>query len=208
MKLTDLNPRWIDEDPRWSENGVPMTRKGVAVEFDCPCCVGRKGKIERVTVRVDPPLVGVTNFWSDNLVGRVGDTFDMLTLTSQVESPHGWWSVTKGQIRIALAPVYAQPTEGSCGEERALARVVLSVYSDVRELRVVFATQAWDDTRVTADFKTTDLFTHDDHRQKIVERCPWWSDCEITVGQVTAAWRRVEVRFPKPRSDGCPVAVS
>lgn len=111
MKLTELNPRWVDGHP---------DRKGIAVEFDCPgpCCAGKPSiapafhdpgegttKKQRLYVRLARPLDGGAVFnlhpgctaWDHS-----GTTFDDLTLMPSVDaSGFGHWHgfITNGEVR-------------------------------------------------------------------------------------------------------------
>jgi hypothetical protein len=91
MKLTDLNPQFLD-----NSEGV----RGVGVAFDCPC--GNSDEEHRCFVPFDKPIgPGETleRGWK-----RSGETFDTLTLTPSIQRTddcrwHGY--ITNGIVITA-----------------------------------------------------------------------------------------------------------
>jgi hypothetical protein len=75
VRLTDLNPEWIDGKP-----GSP-DRMGVGISFDCPCgCCA-----DRCSIPFRNPLDGrsTINALIPSWI-RVGTTFETLTLTPSI----------------------------------------------------------------------------------------------------------------------------
>lgn len=94
MKLTDLNPRWLQ-----AEDG----RRGLGVAFDCPCkaCEPRRIK-QRVAVFFENPLDGKARLAGrDAYWKREGDDFVTLTITPSIDGrDFGHWhgTVRGGEI--------------------------------------------------------------------------------------------------------------
>ena len=107
MKLTDLNPGWVNAGGPGILNAdmTPSTpRKGIGLMFDCPC--GKCDERHRVYVAISNPLDGGSPItdkgepsWS-----RDGDTFEGLTLSPSINKPtsiggcgwHGW--IRNGEV--------------------------------------------------------------------------------------------------------------
>lgn len=90
MRLTDLNPQWLDSGGEGVSNAddTPAPeRHGIAVGFDCPC-----GNGERVCIMLRNPLDGGPALldgrpsWE-----RTGDTFETLKLAPSIQraDPNG-----------------------------------------------------------------------------------------------------------------------
>lgn len=105
MTLLELDPRWAC-DADIVIGGVKHhynNRHGMAVSFDCPCCIKAKREtIQRLAVwfanPIDnlPPTDDATTLWN-----RVGETFETLTLSPSIDaSKYGHWHgfITKGEI--------------------------------------------------------------------------------------------------------------
>lgn len=102
MKLTDLNPRWVDAGGEGiTRNGQPVPwRRGVGMTLDCPCGCG-----ERHYVAFIQPLDGGPALDDDGpRWSRTGDSFEALTLTPSLQKPDGcrWHGfITKGEVTTA-----------------------------------------------------------------------------------------------------------
>ena len=87
MKLTELNPKWI--------NG-PDGRSGVGVRFWCPCCNGGCVLAVLSTNPIDggPAIPAGANLMGENQGrrwGRTGETFETLSITPSIDaSPEHW----------------------------------------------------------------------------------------------------------------------
>ena len=101
MKLTDLNPKFVGHggDAMTHKDGKPVPwRRGVALSFDCPC-----GGIcgQRAVLYLNPPMDGGAPLPETTTWKRVGDTFDVMTLTPSINRKaackwHGF--LTKGEL--------------------------------------------------------------------------------------------------------------
>lgn len=90
MLLTELNPRWcIDTDVIVVCGGPPVhdeDRHGMALTFDCPCCLGTE-RSTRLAIffanPVDgkPPSDDANHLWE-----RTGTTFEDLTLSPSIDA--------------------------------------------------------------------------------------------------------------------------
>jgi hypothetical protein len=110
MKLTELNPRWINL-AQWSKLSPPFY---VGVSFDCPHCkpqacptCGHCEPIKRLAVMFWPPidpakLLGTMFVLAHNGGHeRTGDTFETLTLSPGIgfeEIGHWRGQLTNGEI--------------------------------------------------------------------------------------------------------------
>lgn len=95
MRLVDLEPRWaIDADiviggvTRHYDN-----RHGMAISFWCPCGCRGTDRETRLGVWFKNPIDGLPpTDDADKLWGRVGDTFETLTLSPSIDASHlGHW---------------------------------------------------------------------------------------------------------------------
>lgn len=110
MRLTDLDPRWaVDADI--VIGGVSRHydgRQGMAVSFECPCCVQRERetgdkKVTRLAVWFANPIDGLPpTDDAEHLWQRSGESFEALTLSPSIDaSKFGHWHgfITNGEIR-------------------------------------------------------------------------------------------------------------
>lgn len=107
MKLTDLNPQFIDAGGEGISNadGTPAPRRqGVGVLMDCPC--GQCDEFHRLYVPFTNPLDGGAPLNGGHATWqRTGETFETLTLTPSILRSNekggcGWHGfVTNGEIQ-------------------------------------------------------------------------------------------------------------
>lgn len=89
MRLSELNPQWIDG----------QTRRGVGLMFDCPSgCEHHDVGVYFANSLDGGPTVATNGGWQ-----RIGDTFEEITLTPSIQSYkhsdkcwHGY--ITNGEI--------------------------------------------------------------------------------------------------------------
>lgn len=103
MKLTDLNPNWVDAGGAGisDKDGNPVPeRHGVGLSFDCPC-----GCDSHCYVDLENPLDGGPTYGQDGHTWkRTGDTFETLTLTPSIQRVGGckWHGhITNGEVTPA-----------------------------------------------------------------------------------------------------------
>jgi hypothetical protein len=88
MKLTDLNPKWIDASAHDADGGL-VQRASVGIEFDCPgpCCVSKPPeRRQRLFVPLANPLDGGPPSDSRRAnYTRTGDSFESLTLEPELD---------------------------------------------------------------------------------------------------------------------------
>jgi hypothetical protein len=102
VRLTDLNPRWAADYDILIGGAVvhDADRKGMAISFDCPCCLGAT----RLCVFFANPIDGKPpsdDYDSTHLWTRTGETFENLQLSPSIDaSEHGHWHgwITDGRI--------------------------------------------------------------------------------------------------------------
>lgn len=84
MKLTDLNPRFVDAGGQGVMNAdkTPIPKRhGIGLSFDCPCGC----KETRVYVSFENPIDGGEVYEKDRPTWkRTGDNFDNITLTPSI----------------------------------------------------------------------------------------------------------------------------
>ncbi len=93
MKLTELRPKWaVDADIVVGGQTVhDPNRTGMAISFDCPCCLGTP-KATRLCVYFKNPIDGGLPSDDGKLWERSGETFENLTLAPSVDvSEHEHW---------------------------------------------------------------------------------------------------------------------
>lgn len=104
MKLTDLNPGWINSGGPGIFNAdmTPATpRKGIGIIFDCPC--GKCDEYHRLFLAFTNPLDGsvAVRDKGEPTWERSGTTFEMLTISPSINRVggcgwHGW--IRNGQV--------------------------------------------------------------------------------------------------------------
>lgn len=103
MKLTELDPHWIDDG--WL--GLPG-RRGIGMWFRCPSHL-EKGDSDLVWIMFDNPLDGgehypTTGDLVNTLWHREGDTFETITISPSIDgSKYGCWHgfIRNGEISTA-----------------------------------------------------------------------------------------------------------
>lgn len=93
MKLTELNPRWMDAEH--DNKGAPAKRTGIGVLFDCPCGCGESCYIPFA----NPLDGGPAHDPSQATWQRIGDTFESLNLTPSILRRSGCKNKWHGYIR-------------------------------------------------------------------------------------------------------------
>ncbi len=90
MKLTDLNPRWVNADGEGvfsAKTGEPVpASQGVGMSFDCPCgnCADRK------YLDFENPISGEPSSRPEHAWRREGETFETLTLSPSILFRSDW----------------------------------------------------------------------------------------------------------------------
>lgn len=102
MKLTDLNPQWLDAGGEnvCKADGSPAPRqRGAGISLNCPC--GNRDEDHRLYVPFAVALDGTPGGYGEKGWQRTGDTFETLTLTPSIlrHGGCGWHGyITAGQV--------------------------------------------------------------------------------------------------------------
>lgn len=112
MLLINLNPKFLSNGGEgvFNSDGTPAPeRKGVGINFDCPCGCGNQCYIPFTNPLDGGPAIDKVT-WN-----REGDTFENMTLTPSIRRiPHngscGWHGfIKKGQIETCDDAIAASP---------------------------------------------------------------------------------------------------